>query len=176
MNQENWIELEKKYHLQIYGRLPVVLVEGKGMEVYDIDGKRYLDFLAGIGVNNVGHCHPKVVEAIKNSGIKLEDGDFVVLSEKMVSTAEGNFVEESKFKPGILAYLCYYWSKYVWGYVLGKLLKVKEDKIKKDKEDKIIYIGKAKSLKKRVRNYFTDRSSSKTRKIINLSSKISYSI
>ena len=73
---------------------------------------------------------PIVVEAIKNSGIKLEDGDFVVLSEKMVSTAEGNFVDESKFKPGILAYLCYYWSKYVWGYVLGKLLKVKEDKIK----------------------------------------------
>lgn len=48
----------------------------------------------------------------------------------MVSTAEGNFIDESKFKPGVLAYLCYYWSKYLWGYVLGKLLKVKEDKIK----------------------------------------------
>lgn len=71
MNQENWIELEKKYHLQIYGRLPVVLVEGKGMEVYDIDGKKYLDFLAGIGVNNVGHCHPKVVEAIKKQAETL---------------------------------------------------------------------------------------------------------
>ncbi len=73
---------------------------------------------------------PIVIEAIKNSGIKLEDGDFVVLSEKMVSTSEGNFIDESKFTPGILAYFCYYWSKYVWGYFLGKILKVKEDKIK----------------------------------------------
>ncbi|XRO75367.1 coenzyme F420-0:L-glutamate ligase [Methanocaldococcus sp. 28A] len=73
---------------------------------------------------------PIVIEALKNSGIKLEDGDFVVLSEKMVSTAEGNFVDESKFKSGVLAYFCYYWSKYLWGYVLGKLFKIKEDKIK----------------------------------------------
>ncbi|MCQ6254205.1 aspartate aminotransferase family protein [Methanocaldococcus sp.] len=68
---ENWIELEKKYHLQIYRRLPVVLVEGRGMEVYDIEGRKYYDFLAGIGVNNVGHCHPKVVEAIKKQAETL---------------------------------------------------------------------------------------------------------
>ena len=65
MNQENWIELEKKYHLQIYGRLPVVLVKGEGMYVEDINGKKYLDFLAGIAVNNIGHCNPEVVETIK---------------------------------------------------------------------------------------------------------------
>ncbi|NPA62235.1 MAG: hypothetical protein GXN95_01625 [Methanococci archaeon] len=73
---------------------------------------------------------PIIIDAIRNSGIKLEDGDFIVLSEKMVSTAEGNFVDESKFEPGILAYFCYYWSKYLWGYVLGKLLNIKEEKIK----------------------------------------------
>ncbi|WP_456418394.1 coenzyme F420-0:L-glutamate ligase [Methanocaldococcus infernus] len=73
---------------------------------------------------------PIIVEAIKNSGIKLEDGDFVVLSEKMVSTAEGNFIDESKYKPKMLAYLTYYWSKYIWGYVLGKIFRLKEEKIK----------------------------------------------
>jgi acetylornithine/N-succinyldiaminopimelate aminotransferase len=41
------------------------------MSVFDTDGKEYLDFLAGIGVNNVGHCHPKVVEAIKNQAETL---------------------------------------------------------------------------------------------------------
>ncbi|WP_457612245.1 coenzyme F420-0:L-glutamate ligase [Methanocaldococcus sp.] len=73
---------------------------------------------------------PIVLEAIKNSGIKLEDGDFIVLSEKMVSTSEGNFIDESKYKPSILAYLAYYWSKYIWGYILGKIFRLKEEKIK----------------------------------------------
>ncbi|AEF96720.1 acetylornithine transaminase [Methanotorris igneus] len=68
---EKYIEEEKKYHLQTYGRLPVVLVKGEGMYVYDVNGKKYVDFLAGIGVNNVGHCHPKVVEAIKKQAETL---------------------------------------------------------------------------------------------------------
>ncbi|EHP85763.1 acetylornithine transaminase [Methanotorris formicicus] len=71
MEQIKYMEEEKKYHLQTYGRLPVVLVKGEGMYVYDIDGKKYIDFLAGIGVNNVGHCHPKVVEAIKKQAETL---------------------------------------------------------------------------------------------------------
>jgi acetylornithine/N-succinyldiaminopimelate aminotransferase len=62
---------ESKYVMRTYGRLPVVLVEGKGIYVYDINGKKYIDFLAGIAVNNVGHCNPRVVEAIKNQAEKL---------------------------------------------------------------------------------------------------------
>ncbi|MDK2789622.1 MAG: acetylornithine/N-succinyldiaminopimelate aminotransferase [Methanothermococcus sp.] len=65
------IEEESKYVMRTYGRLPVVLVEGKGIYVYDINGKKYIDFLAGIAVNNVGHCNPRVVEAIKNQAEKL---------------------------------------------------------------------------------------------------------
>ncbi|ENN96570.1 acetylornithine aminotransferase [Methanocaldococcus villosus KIN24-T80] len=65
------IELERKYHLQVYRRYPVVIVKGRGMEVYDINNKKYLDFIAGIGVNNAGHCHPKIVEAIKNQAENL---------------------------------------------------------------------------------------------------------
>ncbi|WP_423792645.1 coenzyme F420-0:L-glutamate ligase [Methanocaldococcus indicus] len=73
---------------------------------------------------------PTILGAIKNSNIKLEDGDFIVLSEKMIATAEGRFIDESQYNPSILAYFCYYWSKYLWGYLLGKILGLKEEKIK----------------------------------------------
>lgn len=56
--------LDDKYVMHTYGRLPVVLVRGEGCYVYDIDGKRYLDMVAGIAVNGLGHCPPVVVEAI----------------------------------------------------------------------------------------------------------------
>jgi acetylornithine aminotransferase/acetylornithine/N-succinyldiaminopimelate aminotransferase len=48
-----------------YGRAPVALVRGEGTRVWDADGKLYYDFLSGLGVNNLGHCHPRVVEAIR---------------------------------------------------------------------------------------------------------------
>ena len=56
--------LDEKYVMHTYGRLPVVLVRGEGCFAYDIDGKEYLDLVAGIAVNGLGHCHPKVVAAI----------------------------------------------------------------------------------------------------------------
>ncbi|WP_394295980.1 acetylornithine transaminase [Methanothermococcus okinawensis] len=59
------------YIMKTYGRLPVVLIKGNGMYVEDINGKKYLDFLAGISVNNVGHCHPDVVETIKKQAETL---------------------------------------------------------------------------------------------------------
>lgn len=49
-----------------YGRTPIALVRGEGTRVWDADGKMYYDFLAGLGVNNLGHCHPKVVQAIRH--------------------------------------------------------------------------------------------------------------
>jgi acetylornithine/N-succinyldiaminopimelate aminotransferase len=48
-----------------YGRYPLVAVRGEGCWLIDHDGKRYLDFLAGVAVNNLGHCHPAVVDAIR---------------------------------------------------------------------------------------------------------------
>lgn len=56
--------LDKEYVMHTYGRLPVVFVRGEGCFVYDADGKEYLDLVAGIAVNGLGHCPPKVVEAI----------------------------------------------------------------------------------------------------------------
>ncbi len=68
---EQIAELERKYLLQTYNRYPVVLSRGKGVFVYDIEGKRYLDFVAGLGVNALGHAHPRVVKAIREQASKL---------------------------------------------------------------------------------------------------------
>src|SRR5437764_9873633 len=59
------IDLEKEYLLQNYARYPLVLARGKGCHVYDSDGKRYLDFITGIGVNALGHAHPRLVKVIR---------------------------------------------------------------------------------------------------------------
>ncbi|ATW27238.1 acetylornithine transaminase [Candidatus Formimonas warabiya] len=64
MNNEEIVAEGKKYVMNTYGRLPMAIVKGKGASVWDADGKEYLDFVSGIAVNNVGHCHPKVVQAI----------------------------------------------------------------------------------------------------------------
>ncbi|MTV49409.1 acetylornithine transaminase [Heliobacillus mobilis] len=59
------VKLGKKYVMNTYGRLPIALVKGEGAKVWDADGREYLDFLAGLAVNSLGHCHPKVTEAVK---------------------------------------------------------------------------------------------------------------
>lgn len=61
---EEIIQMDKDHALQAYGRKPIALVQGRGPRVMDADGKIYLDFLGGIAVNALGHCHPHVVEAI----------------------------------------------------------------------------------------------------------------
>ncbi len=64
-------QLEKQYHFQVYNRIPVTLSHGKGAVVWDTDGNEYLDAFGGLAVNNLGHCHPKVVAAIKEQSEKL---------------------------------------------------------------------------------------------------------
>jgi len=64
-------ELERKYLLPTYNRYPVVLTRGKGVFLYDIEGRRYLDFVAGLGVNALGHAHPRIVKAIREQAAKL---------------------------------------------------------------------------------------------------------
>jgi len=62
---EEYIELEDKYGAHNYHPLPVVLSKGKGVFVWDVDGKRYYDFLSAYSAVNQGHCHPKIVDALK---------------------------------------------------------------------------------------------------------------
>jgi len=57
--------------MNTYNRYPVVFVRGRGVKLWDSDGKEYIDFLAGIAVNNLGHCHPKVVVALQKQAQKL---------------------------------------------------------------------------------------------------------
>ena len=59
-----WISIEQKYYAQTVRRQPVVIVRGQGTEVWDADGKQYLDFVAGWAVNQLGHSHPVVTQAI----------------------------------------------------------------------------------------------------------------
>ena len=59
-------DLEQQYLLQNYARYPLVLARGKGCYVFDTEGHRYLDFLTGIGVNALGHAHPRIVKVIRD--------------------------------------------------------------------------------------------------------------
>ena len=65
------MELTDCYVAQTYNRFPVAIVRGEGTRVWDADGKEYLDFVAGLAVTNLGHCHPAVVEAIRHQAGEL---------------------------------------------------------------------------------------------------------
>ena len=65
------IQMDADYVMHFVNRQPVVFVRGKGMKVWDADGKEYLDFLAGIAVNGLGHSHPRLVEAISRQASEL---------------------------------------------------------------------------------------------------------
>lgn len=71
MKKNDIIKNYDKYILSTYTRTPGIFVKGKGMTLTDIDGKKYLDFFPGWGVNNVGHCHPKVMAAVRDQIGKL---------------------------------------------------------------------------------------------------------
>ena len=65
MKNKDVAALTDKFIAKTYARTPLALVKGRGVKVWDADGKEYLDFLAGIAVNSFGHCHPAIVKAIK---------------------------------------------------------------------------------------------------------------
>jgi predicted acetylornithine/succinylornithine family transaminase len=64
-------ELESRYAIPTYARNPVQFVRGEGALLWDEHGNEYLDFLAGISVLNVGHCHPRVIEAVTEQAARL---------------------------------------------------------------------------------------------------------
>jgi len=74
--------------IQTYSRQDVLLVRGSGAHVWDSEGREYLDFVAGIAVNSVGHCHPKVVGAIKTQAEKLIHTSNLYYTENQVMLAE----------------------------------------------------------------------------------------
>ncbi len=74
--------------MQTYGRQPLVLDRAQGCLVYDIEGREYVDCVAGIAVNNVGHCHPRVVEALKEQAEKLIHVSNLYYTEPQAELAE----------------------------------------------------------------------------------------
>jgi predicted acetylornithine/succinylornithine family transaminase len=64
------IEREHRFLLPTYNRYPIALERGKGVFLYDHEGKRYLDFVAGLGVNALGHAHPRVIKAIREQAAR----------------------------------------------------------------------------------------------------------
>lgn len=71
MDTNEVISTYDKYIMKTYGRLPISFVKGNGVKIYDEKGDEYIDFVAGIAVNNLGHSHPKVTEAVTNQVGKL---------------------------------------------------------------------------------------------------------
>lgn len=71
MDNKTVIEETEKYYLPVFGRYPLVLDHGKGCYLYDKEGNAYIDFLAGIAVNALGHAHPVLVKAIADQAAKI---------------------------------------------------------------------------------------------------------
>jgi acetylornithine/N-succinyldiaminopimelate aminotransferase len=88
MNLEQIRTLDSRYHMNVYGRQPVVFVRGEGALLWDTEGKEYLDFLAGIAVMSVGHSHPKVVEAIRAQAGELTHVSNLFYTEPQAILAE----------------------------------------------------------------------------------------
>jgi acetylornithine/N-succinyldiaminopimelate aminotransferase len=81
-------ELDQRWVMQTYARAPVEFVRGEGARLWDSEGKEYLDFLAGISVTSVGHCHPAVVEAVREQVGRLTHASNLYLTEGGVRLAE----------------------------------------------------------------------------------------
>jgi acetylornithine aminotransferase/acetylornithine/N-succinyldiaminopimelate aminotransferase len=71
MNNQTVVKQDKKYVMHTYSRIPIAIERGEGVRVWDSEGKEYLDFISGIGVNAVGNCHPEIVKAMENQLQKL---------------------------------------------------------------------------------------------------------
>jgi 4-aminobutyrate aminotransferase-like enzyme len=80
--------LDQRYVLPVYRRQPILFVRGEGARLYDEHGNAYLDFLAGIAVCNVGHCHPKLVQRIAEQAARLMHVSNFFLTEPQARLAQ----------------------------------------------------------------------------------------
>ncbi len=88
MNTQDYIERESKYGAHNYHPLPVVLEKGEGIFVWDVEGKKYYDFLSAYSAVNQGHCHPKIVSALTEQAKVLN-----LTSRAFYSAALGEYEE-----------------------------------------------------------------------------------
>jgi predicted acetylornithine/succinylornithine family transaminase len=95
-------DLERQYAIPTYVRNPVEFVRGSGALLWDAEGNEYLDFLAGISVLNIGHCHPRVVAAIQEQAAKLTHVSNLYYTEQVIRLSQ----ELSRSSLGGKVFLC----------------------------------------------------------------------
>jgi acetylornithine/N-succinyldiaminopimelate aminotransferase len=88
MTDQHIVELEQRYVMGTFKRLPVTMVEGSGVTVRDRDGREYLDLVAGIAVNALGHAHPAVVTALAEQAARLIHTSNLYYTEPQLALAE----------------------------------------------------------------------------------------
>jgi acetylornithine/N-succinyldiaminopimelate aminotransferase len=86
--KRDWAALEQKYYQGTFKRQPITLVKGEGTRVWDSDGKVYLDFVAGIAVNVLGHCHPAIVKAVQEQVTQLVHVSNLYYNTQQIELAE----------------------------------------------------------------------------------------
>jgi predicted acetylornithine/succinylornithine family transaminase len=95
------LEFSKKYIMNTYNRFPVVFIKGRGAKVFDSDNREYLDFVAGIAVCNLGHCHPKVTVAFQKQAQRLVHISNLYHNEPQIKLAkllvENSFADKAFF-------------------------------------------------------------------------------
>src|SRR5579859_1931799 len=87
-NKRNWVALEHKYYQGTFKRQPLTLVRGEGARVWDSDGRVLLDFVAGIAVNVLGHCHPAIVQAVQQQVTQLVHVSNLYYNTRQIELAE----------------------------------------------------------------------------------------
>jgi len=86
--------IDKQYYLPTFNRMPLAFERGEGCRIWDVEGKEYIDALAGIAVNNLGHCHPRIVQAVQEQAAKLMHISNFFVSEPQVALSK-KLVERS---------------------------------------------------------------------------------
>jgi acetylornithine/N-succinyldiaminopimelate aminotransferase len=94
--QKGWIERGTKVLMNTYASYPIVLKQGSGANVQDVNGKVYLDFASGIAVNSLGHCHPDLVEALTKQLQLLSHCSNLYFNQPAIELAE-RLVQNSAF-------------------------------------------------------------------------------
>ncbi len=88
VSKRDWVALEHKYYQGTFKRQPVTFVRGQGTRVWDSDGKVYLDLVAGIAVNVLGHCHPAIVKAVQEQVTQLVHVSNLYYNTRQIELAE----------------------------------------------------------------------------------------
>src|SRR2546429_9466859 len=88
INKRDSVSLEHQYYQGTFKRQLVTFVRGKGTRVWDSDGKSYLDLVAGIAVNVLGHCHPAIVEAVQQQVTQLVHVSNLYYNIRQIELAE----------------------------------------------------------------------------------------